>query len=120
MPVDTSQFVKGLSDGLDRARRGAVRGVSRFSQHVMGDAQELCPKETGTLASSGVAEPAAIDGDLVTAKMGFNTDYAAPVHENLTARHAAGTQAKFLSKAMELNAPKMQAFVAGEIAAEMG
>ena len=120
MPVDTGQFTKGLGDALERARRAAQKGLTDFGQHVIGDAQEICPKDTGYLKDTGVSKPATVDGDVVTVVMGFNANYATPVHENLTARHADGTEAKFLSKALSLNAPKMQPYVAGVIREAMG
>jgi hypothetical protein len=114
MPADVTQFVKNL-----QARRKAVEGaallsVDIFGEHVIGDAEQLTPVLTGTLAASGTTEPATIRGNQISKTMGFNTIYAAAVHENLTARHAVG-QAKYLEAAMRRNGPKFNPFMANRL-----
>ena len=46
--------------------------------------------------------------------IGFNTNYAAAVHENLEAHHDVG-EAKFLENAMRTEAPKVTQFVAAAV-----
>jgi hypothetical protein len=77
-------------------------------------AQQLVPVKTGALQGSGTTEPAKIDGEKITKLVGFNTDYAAAVHEKLQAQHAVG-EAKFLEHAMSQNAAKFTGFVAGRV-----
>ena len=74
----------------------------------------------GALKASGSTEPARIEGELVTKKIGFNTDYAAAVHERLDLHHEPPGQAKFLETALRENAPKMAEFVGNEVKAAMG
>lgn len=63
--------------------------------------QELVPVDTGDLKDSGYLEVEAFRGN-VRVEMGYGRnnfpDYAIFVHENLEARHAAPTQAKFLEQ----------------------
>ena len=114
MPFDPSNFIRGLQAARERQIAAALRAVDQFGEHVIGDAQQLTPVDTGALQASGTTEPATIDGTLITKTIGFNTNYAAAVHENLTAHHDHG-QAKYLSTAMEENAPKLAPFVAGQM-----
>ena len=114
MPTDISQFLAGMSAIRDRRIAAAVRAVDQFAAHVLGDAQQLCPVDTGALKASATSAPAKVEGTLIEAEIGFNTDYAAAVHERLDARHPQG-QAKFLETAMRNNAPKFGPFMARRI-----
>src|SRR4051812_48059240 len=88
MAFDTSKHLKGLQVAMARAQAAAVRAFDQFGEHVIGDAQQLTPVDTGALQASGTTEPAAESGGKVTKLLGFNTSYAAAVHENLTANHS--------------------------------
>jgi hypothetical protein len=50
----------------------------------------------------------------MTVRAGFNTNYAAAVHEVLTAHHEVG-QAKFLETAVRRNEPKMDGYIGGYV-----
>ncbi len=81
---------------------------------------------SGSLRDSGTATDAEIRGDEIVAQVGYNTDYAAAVHERTQVRHGAALkaafptsnipnlkgQAKFLSVPMLRNRKKLPAFVA--------
>ncbi|MGB7157118.1 MAG: hypothetical protein WBD40_03565 [Tepidisphaeraceae bacterium] len=112
--TDISSFLKGLGEARARGIAAARRSVSRFAQHVIGDAQELAPVDTGALKASGTALPAEAKGTEISAQIGFNTNYAAAVHERLDVNHDQG-EAKFLETAMRKNTPKMAEFVIDEV-----
>lgn len=117
--ADVGKLLAGLKDYEQRVRDAALKGVDVFGLHVLGDAQQLCPVDTGALVASATEEPARLDGNEVTKRIGFNTDYAAAVHERLDVLHAQG-QAKFLETAIRNNAPKFPTFVANRIKAATG
>jgi hypothetical protein len=119
MSVDISQFVRGLEQAKEIARRTAIKAVGDFGQHVIGDGQERAPVKTGALKASGTAQPATASGDLITLDMGFNTDYAAAVHERLESHHDQG-EAKFLENALEANTPKFTPFVSNRVREALG
>ena len=119
MPMDTSQFTQGLTQAREIAQQAAVKAVSQFGNHLIGDAAEIAPVLTGALKASGTAEEAKLEGDTVEQRIGFNTDYAAIVHENLSARHDQG-EAKYLSKAMQQDAPKFGPFVGKNVKEALG
>jgi hypothetical protein len=112
--ADVSKLLKGLKTAHDKAIAAAERAVNRVAAQTIGDARSLTPVKTGALQASGVALPAETDGTKITATIGFNTNYAAAVHENLTAHHDVG-QAKYLEAAMRRNAPKLAVEVAKQI-----
>lgn len=115
MSFDTSQFLKGLEgEGRRRAIAAGVKGVDQFANHVIGKAQKLAPIEFGTLKASGVAEKAEAKGNDIFAVVGFNTNYAAAVHERLDLNHDQG-QAKYLEDAMRTEGPKLVPFVEKEM-----
>ena len=112
--TDISKFLAGLGKAKERGRAAARRALDRFGEHVLGDAQQLTPVKTGFLQNSATAEPAQDLGGKLTKEIGFNASYAAPVHERLDVHHAIG-QAKFLSTAVERNAPKLADYVVNEV-----
>jgi hypothetical protein len=116
MPFDASKLMAGLGEAKRRKMEAARRAVDQFGEHVIGDAQQLTPVKTGALKASGTTEPAVESGDSISKAIGFNTDYAAAVHERLESKHDQG-EAKFLEKAMNGNAGKFGPFVAAAVAA---
>ena len=73
---------------------------------------------SGALRDSAIVEePTNING-LVTVVVGFNTHYAAAVHEVLDAHHMAPTQAKYLERAMKEMQPKFYDYVKAQIQKE--
>ena len=114
MPVDVSQFLKGLGDARAAQLAAARLAVERFGEQVIGDAQQLTPVKTGALQASGTTEPAIVDGESIQKTIGFNVDYAAAVHEKLNASHSIG-QAKFLESAMKADTDKFGRFVADQV-----
>jgi hypothetical protein len=62
---------------------------------IMSESQERCPVLTGTLRRSGTVQTNTENINEVEVELGYNTEYAIYVHENLEARHPVG-EAKFL------------------------
>lgn len=116
--ADISSMLRGMGEFRRRAEAAALRGLDLAGEHVLTAAKVLCPKETGTLAASGTTLPATSEDGRLEKVIGFNTQYAAAVHERLNARHAAPTQAKFLESAMRSRAQRVAEFVAREIRRE--
>jgi hypothetical protein len=111
---DIKQFLKGLGEARQRAETAAVRAVNKAANHTIGQAQKLAPVDTGALKASGTALPAENNDGQITATIGFNTDYAAAVHERLDLYHKQG-QAKFLEVPLRQMEVKFKDFVMEEI-----
>ncbi|HVS73115.1 MAG TPA: HK97 gp10 family phage protein [Phycisphaerae bacterium] len=118
--LDISKFISSLEKEYQpRAQAAAESAVERFALYVVGEAARLCPVKTGALKASWVVEQPESDGDDIEVTMGFNTSYAAAVHEILTNHHAQG-QAKYLETALKANAPKLVPYVEAELHKEFG
>lgn len=116
--ADISNLLKGLRDAERAGIKAAMAGLDIAGEHVLGQAQQPTPVDTGALQASATSEPAKADGTILSKTIGFNTDYAAAVHEVLTAHHEIG-QAKFLETAVRQNAEKIPEFVARKVAEAM-
>lgn len=111
-------FIEGMKEAREKAREAALRAIDKAAEHVLGQAQQLCPVDTGALQNSGTAEPAEFGPRGPTASIGFNTDYAAAVHERLSVHHPNG-QAKYLETAMRDMAPKLPGYIREEMEAAL-
>jgi hypothetical protein len=96
----------------ERTRAAAARGLDRATEHLLGVSRMRVPIEEATLERSGVAS---VDrGELVGA-VSYDTPYAARQHEELTWRHDAGREAKYLERPALEERDTMLALVAAEI-----
>ena len=111
---DISQFVKSLGALKPKVMDAARTAVNRAGEHILGQAMKLAPVDTGALKASGTALPAEIVGDDVKKVIGFNTEYAAAVHERLDLHHDQG-QAKFLETAIRQNQQRFADYVRSEM-----
>lgn len=75
---------------------------------------DQCPVLTGTLRRSGTAEDPRVTARYVIIEIGYNTRYAAAVHENMKARHKIG-KAKYLEDAINAAAPGFTSRLAARI-----
>lgn len=100
-------------DKLDnQAHRGAVKGLTDATEHILGASNATVPLEEGTLERSGVAS---VDNSSLTGAVSYDTVYAARQHEELTWRHAPGRRAKYLELAFVENAEEIKALIAAAI-----
>jgi hypothetical protein len=112
--TNIADFINALGEKKEAAQHAAVRALDQFGEHVLGDAQQLAPVDTGFLKASGTSKPAEESGGKVTKVIGFNASYALAVHERLDLHHDQG-QAKYLETAVRNNASKLEPFVIDEV-----
>lgn len=95
-----------VDDARRRFVRAAERAVTRWGEHVLGEAQRRAPVEEGTLRASGELE---VDVDhaagRVTAELSFNQIYAARQHEETEWEHPLAGEAKYLERPLQESAP---------------
>ena len=117
---DMRQFVERLRV-LERQVAGAGNeALVQAAEQLVGDAAELCPVEWGTLAGSGTVDDSKVrsapPGTVGQVTFGFNTSYAAAVHERTDVHHGQG-QAKYLEAAINAGLPRINGIIGREIAA---
>ena len=83
---------------LKYAPKSAMAGLLALGEKIMAIATQMVPVDTGQLRRSGYVAPEDIIHEGVV-EVGFGTDYAVYVHENVSAAHVTG-EARFLQKAV--------------------
>lgn len=73
-------------------RDAALRAIHDGAEHILTEAIDETPVDTGTLRRSGTVTDAPSEGAVYVS---FNTPYCIAVHENLNMRHVDG-KAKYL------------------------
>ena len=91
------QLQRTLGRIADNVPKQAARGLGDRADSILKASNRLVPIETGELRDSGSVVDVKRRGDVIEATVEYTADHAAPVHEDLDARHPAG-QAKFLQE----------------------
>lgn len=87
-----------------------MRGLVMAGEHILNVGNSQVPHEDGDLERSGVVSSSSAND--LTVAVSYDTPYAVKQHEDLSLRHDAGRNAKFLS-----NACSSEAKTAGRIIA---
>lgn len=90
--------------------KGLAVGLYRAGLFLQRESQKIVPIEYDVLRPSAFTRKEG-DGFNVEVIVGYGTDYAVYVHENLEAKHAPGKQAKFLSTPLTEKRGDMQKIV---------
>ncbi len=115
--MDTLQmFLKNVSPRVTTFLTGAI---TETIFEVFAESQVEVPVDTSTLKNTGhVSEPDISPGSIEIA-IGYGTDYATLVHENLMMKHTPPTKAKFLEDPMNDALDKLTYRAAGRMEAAM-
>lgn len=109
------EFTTG-TDALVVMRDAAARGLALAAEYVLEEANRSIPIEEGTLQRSGVAS---VDDDGTRAAVSYDTPYAVPVHEDLTARHDAGRRGKWLELTLQEQQDAVRQIIADTLRGEL-
>ncbi|BAL85466.1 hypothetical protein AMIS_2460 [Actinoplanes missouriensis 431] len=97
-------------DDVMAALRGAsIDGLELAAEHLLQVSSELAPLEEGDLARSGEVSS---DRGEQTVAVSYDRPYAVRQHEDMTLRHDAGKQAKYLEDPMNDEQETMLALIA--------
>jgi hypothetical protein len=88
----------------------SFEGAVIAAEHLLQVSSELAPHEEGDLERSGEVSK---DQSLDTVAVSYDRPYAVRQHEEMTWRHDAGKQAKYLEQPMADEAETMLALIAG-------
>lgn len=107
-------FVANVNAAADRARGGGVRGLGLGAQHVLNVSNSQVPHEEGDLERDGgtSVDPEGMRAAIAYGRTAATKDYAVPQHEDMTYKHDAGRNAKFLENAINGERPTVANIIA--------
>jgi len=130
MGFDFTQFLNRAADNFQDKEDAAVQATAEYAEVIMADSQEIVPVSptdpkhpnytgtSGELRDSGTVGEVVVKGDEISVEEGYNTDYAAAVHERLAVNHQypgrvnEKAQAKYLEVPMKARAAGYAPYVA--------
>ena len=95
----------------------SMDGLELAAEHLLQVSSQLAPLEEGDLARSGAVST---DPTRHTAAVSYDRPYAIRQHEEMTWRHDAGKQAKYLEEPMVTEQDTMLALLAGPLIDTLG
>ena len=111
--------VEEVLANIERLTKGqwkdAKKALVQEATVIMQKSAPQTPVEFGPLRRSATIEETKETRTTYELALGYTQDYAAAVHENLNAHHAAGTHAKFLEIPLMEQAPKISRNVAKRV-----
>jgi len=118
--MDFSEFNKGFEKYLKKHKVESAAALEKVAAFVLADAvneQPTVPKKTGTLRRSQAVSKAQIERKGISIVFGFNTEYAARLHEAPSNWNWSepGSGPKYLQSKLEKNMKKYMKQVAEEI-----
>ena len=98
MPVDRIKEVqKAIKKHREKKKKALARGLKKGALLIQRESQKIVPIDTSALKNSAGTTYAEI-GNIQKATVFYAVAYGIYVHEDLTAKHKPGKEAKFLEK----------------------
>jgi len=118
--MDFSEFNKGFEKYLKKHKAESAEALEKVAAFVLADAvneQPTVPKKTGTLRRSQAVGKAQIGRKGISIIFGFNTEYAARLHEAPSSWNWSepGSGPKYLQSKLEKNMKKYMKLTAEKI-----
>ena len=95
----------------------AMHGLDLAAEHLLQVSTQLAPHEEGDLARSGEVSK---DDSTRKAAVSYDRPYAVRQHEELTWRHDAGKQAKYLEDPMNRERDTLLSLITGPLRDKLG
>ena len=86
----TKKLVRALKTESRRLERAEGQALLDEAHEIMGESKLMVPVDTGVLINSGAVLPPEKRPGGITVRLGYGTEYALPVHEDLHAFHEVG------------------------------
>lgn len=109
--VDTSALKKGIVQATAQMKVAEWRAVMDIANEILRLSQFEVPHDTGRLQNSGHVEPQYMK----KATVGYNTVYAARLHENPQYRFQKGRKGKYLEDPIKHNLAVFKEYVIEKI-----
>jgi hypothetical protein len=110
---DTTSFIKGTKRALNVVEKAALQGINDVASEVLRLGSFEVPHDKGILQNSGHIEPASESEVIV----GYNTVYAARLHEHPEYRFQKGRKGKYLEDPIKNNLSLFRNYIADAIKA---
>ena len=105
--VDATSFVKGTKRALDAIEKAALQGINDVASEVLRLSSFEVPHDKGILQNSSSIEPESQS----TVVVGYNTVYAARLHEHPEYRFQKGRKGKYLEDPIKNNLPTLKGYI---------
>lgn len=113
---DMRPIVDAVKVVRERERVAKAKGLLIAGEHVLAVSNDRVPHETGDLMRSGGVS----QDETGRTAISYDTDYAVRQHEDVSLKHDAGRQAKFLESALISERQTAITIVANAIKKELG
>lgn len=110
---DTTSFVKGTKHALNVVEKAALQGINDVASEVLRLGTFEVPHDKGILQGSGHVEPSS-DSQVI---VGYNTVYAARLHEHPEYRFQKGRKGKYLEDPIKNNLSVFRNYMAEAVRA---
>lgn len=101
--------IGNVLNGFDGANGKGLSGVKQAVDDAAGnlfaESEKEVPHDIGTLQGSGNVSPAEIKGDEISAEVGYDTPYAARLHEHPEFNFQKGRKGKYLEDPLKRMGP---------------
>ena len=90
------QVFKNLGAAGDKGKKAVTQALNDSAHHLLAESIKEVPHDIGTLQGTGNVDPAPQRGGALEAKVGYNTEYAARLHEHPEYKYQKGRKGKYL------------------------
>jgi hypothetical protein len=116
--------IDDVIDGFGRANTAGLRGVKQAvddaAGNLLSESVKEVPHEYGTLQGTGNVSAAVIGDEEIIAEVGYNTPYAAKLHEHPEYRFKKGRKGKFLEDPLKRMGPTYQKDIGASLNKALG
>lgn len=105
--VDATSFVKGTQRALNAIEKAALQGINDVASEILRLSTFEVPHDKGILQNSGNIEPESQS----TVIVGYNTVYAARLHEHPEYRFQKGRKGKYLEDPIKNNLGTLKSYI---------
>jgi hypothetical protein len=116
LTLDLSQFQAGIIKANEAVKKAMWSSILDVSNEILRLSQSQVPHDVGTLQNSGRVEPHPRE----YAEVGYNTPYAARLHENPQFRFQKGRKGKYLEDPIKDNLETFKGYYQENIKKALG
>lgn len=109
--IDATSFIKGTKNALTAIEKAGLQGINDVASEILRLGTFEVPHDKGILQGTGHVEPESNERVVV----GYNTVYAARLHEHPEYRFQKGRKGKYLEDPIKNNLSVFRNFIASAV-----